>query len=136
MSSSALKDADGLRAQLDRKYTFLRQVGFQRREERRARDRAAVAAQYEGRRAWYHTVRRGEAIASIARLYATTPEALRSLNALVGDRIRIGQTLLVKPITKEPVPTPPGATPEQAPQPQAAAAAPAVPVAAPARVRR
>ena len=136
MSSSALKDADGLRAQLDRKYTFLRQVGFQRREERRARDRAAVAAQYEGRRAWYHTVRRGEAIASIARLYATTPEALRSLNALVGDRIRIGQTLLVKPITKEPVPTPPGATPEQAPQPQAAASAPAVPVAAPARVRR
>ena len=39
MSSSALKDADGLKAQLDRKYMFLRQVGYQRREERRARDR-------------------------------------------------------------------------------------------------
>ncbi|MCY7380046.1 MAG: LysM peptidoglycan-binding domain-containing protein [Gemmatimonadaceae bacterium] len=135
MSSSALKDADGLRAQLDRKYTFLRQVGNRRREERRARDRAAVAAQYEGRRAWYHTVRRGEAIASIARLYATTPEALRSLNGLVGDRIRIGQTLLVKPITKDPVPTPPGATPEQAPPPRAVVA-PTVPRATPVPARR
>lgn len=135
MSSSAQKDADGLRAQLDRKYRFLRQVGFRRREERRARDRMAVAAQYEGRRAWFHTVRRGEAIASIARLYATTPEVLRSLNGLVGDRIRIGQTLLVKPVTKEPVPTPPGATPEQAPPP-APAVAPVLPAAAPVPVRR
>ena len=66
----------------------------------------------EGRRAWYHTVRRGEALASIARTFGTTPEQVRALNNIVGDRVRIGQTLLVKPFTKEPVPTPPGAVPE------------------------
>ncbi len=117
MSAAATADADALRAQLDRKYKYLRQVGWQRREERRARDRTRLAAIYEGRRAWYHTIRRGEAIASVARMFATTPEQIRALNNIVGDRIRIGQTLLVKPVTKEPVPTPPGAVPESAPTP-------------------
>ena len=117
MSSSATADANALRTQLARKYKYLRQVGWQRREERRANDRARLVAIYEGRRAWYHTIRRGEAIASVAKTFNTSPEVIRSLNGIVGDRIRIGQTLLVKPITKEPVPTPPGASPEYAPAP-------------------
>jgi hypothetical protein len=124
MSSAAASDADALRAQLDRKYRYLRQVGWQRREERRARDRARLAAIYEGRRAWYHTIRRGEAIASIARMFNTSPEVIRALNNITGDRIRIGQTLLVKPITREPFPTPPGAVPEDAPPPAPVAALP------------
>jgi hypothetical protein len=126
MSAAAGPDAAALRAQLNRKYAYLRRVGWQRREERRARDRARLVAIYEGRRAWYHTVRRGEALASIARTFATTPEQIRALNNLVGDRVRIGQMLLVKPFTREPVPTPPGAVPELAPAP-----APAAPTAAP-----
>jgi hypothetical protein len=117
MSAAATADADALRTQLERKYRYLRQVGYQRREERRARDRARLVAIYEGRRAWFHTIRRGQALASIAALYHTTPEALRSLNNIVGDRVRIGQTIMVKPLTKEPVPTPPGASPEHAPPP-------------------
>jgi hypothetical protein len=129
MSSAATADADALRTQLERKYRYLRQVGYQRREERRARDRARLVAIYEGRRAWFHTIRRGQALASIAALYHTTPEALRSLNNIVGDRVRIGQTIMVKPLTKEPVPTPPGASPEHAPPPQPVAP-PATPPAA------
>jgi hypothetical protein len=117
VSAASGPEAAALRTQLDRKYAYLRRVGWQRREERRARDRARLVAIYEGRRAWYHTIRRGEAIASIARMFATTPEQIRALNNIVGDRVRIGQTLLVKPFTKEPVPTPPGATPELAPAP-------------------
>jgi hypothetical protein len=128
-SPAASADAAALRAQLERKYKYLRQVGWQRREDRRARDRERLVAIYEGRRAWYHTIRRGEAIASVARLFNTTPEAIRALNNITGDRIRIGQSLLVKPATKEPFPTPPGATPEyppkSAPVAPAAAAAPA-----------
>ena len=127
MSSAATADANALRTQLARKYKYLRQVGWQRREERRANDRARLVAIYEGRRAWYHTIRRGEAIASVAKMFNTSPEVIRSLNGIVGDRIRIGQTLLVKPITKEPVPTPPGASPEYAPAPPA----PQVPVTTP-----
>jgi hypothetical protein len=135
MSSAASTDAAALRAQLDRKYRYLRQVGWQRREERRARDRARIMAIEAGRRAWYHTVRRGEAIASIARQFNTTPEAIRSLNNLVGDRIRVGQTLMVKPVTKEPFPTPPGAVPEYEPAAPVVPAAPVAPAvtAAPAR---
>jgi hypothetical protein len=136
VSSAAATDASALRAQLDRKHKFLRQVGWQRREARRARDRARLVAIYEGRRAWYHTVRRGQALASIATLYRTTPEVLRSLNNIQGDRIRVGQTIMVKPFTKEPVPTPPGATPEGPPPPAPAASpapAAAPPAAAPAR---
>ena len=130
LSPAATADADALKVQLERKYRYLRQVGFQRREARRARDRARLVAIFEGRRAWYHTVRRGQAIASIAKLYNTTPEAVRSLNNIVGDRIRIGQTIMVKPMTKEPVPTPPGAAPEYAPRPEAPIPVPAAPAAA------
>jgi LysM repeat protein len=53
-------------------------------------------------------VQRGEALASIARMFNTTPEALRSLNKIEGDRIRIGQVLIVKPFTKEPMKFPEG----------------------------
>lgn len=121
-SSAATADADALRAQLDRKYRYLRQVGWQRREARRAVDRARVLAIIEGRRPWYHTVRRGQAIASIAKFYDTSPESIRALNGIVGDRIRVGQTILVKAATKEPVPAPPGAAPEYAPKPEPAPA--------------
>ncbi|NUS48188.1 MAG: LysM peptidoglycan-binding domain-containing protein [Gemmatimonadaceae bacterium] len=135
LSAAAGPEAAGLRTQLDRKYAYLRRVGWQRREQRRARDRARLVAIYEGRRPWYHTVRRGEALASIAQIFATTPEQVRALNNLVGDRVRIGQTLLVKPFTKESVPTPPGASPEYAPPPSPVVPtpAPAAPSRAPAR---
>jgi hypothetical protein len=136
MSAAAGPDAAALRAQLERKYANLRRVGWQRREERRARDRARLVAVYEGRRAWYHTVRRGEAIASIARMFGTTPEQIRALNNIVGDRVRIGQTLLVKPVTREPVPTPPGAVPELAPAPAPAPAPASAPAPAPPAARR
>jgi len=124
MSSAATSDAEALRTQLERKYKHLRYVGWQRREARRARDRERIAAISEGRRAWYHTVRRGEAIASIARMFNTSSEAIRALNNITGDRIRIGQSILVKPVTKDPFPTPPGAVPEFARRP----APPVVPV--------
>jgi hypothetical protein len=120
INAAATSQADSLRMHVDRKYAAIRAVGWQRREARRARDRARALAIYEGRRAWYHTVRRGEALASIARMFHTTPEQVRALNKLTGDRIRIGETIMVKPWTKEVVPTPPGAVPEEAPRPSPA----------------
>ena len=128
--------ADSLQKELEKKYVALRAVGWQRREERRAADRAKVLARQEGMRPWYHTIRRGEALASIARMFNTTPEQIRALNGIVGDRVRIGQTIMVKPFTKEPVPTPPGAVPERAPAPAAEAPPQPVQQAPPARVRR
>jgi hypothetical protein len=100
--------ADSLTAELRRQYDSLHVIGHLRREARRARDRARAVEIYQGRRVWYHTVQRGEALASIARMFSTTPEALRSLNKIEGDRIRIGQVLIVKPFTKEPMKFPEG----------------------------
>jgi LysM repeat protein len=44
----------------------------------------------------YYTVRRGDALGSVATMWNTTPEKLQQLNKLPDNRIRIGQTLLVR----------------------------------------
>lgn len=48
----------------------------------------------------YYTVKRGDALFSIARKFETTPEQIQQWNQLVGDRVKIGQRLLVKPAKK------------------------------------
>jgi len=114
--AGASADADAVRATIAKKYATLRWIGWQRREAKRARDRARLAQVYQGRRAWYHTVKRGEALSSVASLYGATPEQIRTWNNLVGDRIKIGQKLLVKPWTRTPAPFPDGVIPEEAPE--------------------
>lgn len=121
--AGASDDGDAVRSAIGKKYAVLRSIGWQRREARRARDRARLAQQYEGRRAWYHTVKRGEALSSVAKLYGATSEQLRAWNGLVGDRIRVGQTLLVKPWTRAAMPFPPGVVPEGAPDARPVASA-------------
>ena len=68
----------------------------QRGEAERIR-RQRVAADSARRAPTWHVVVRGEALSTIATMYGTTPERLRELNSLVGDKIKIGQRLLVKP---------------------------------------
>lgn len=53
----------------------------------------AVAAWH---RAQYYTVRRGDAIGSIATQWNTSVEKLQQLNKMPDNRIRVGQTLLVR----------------------------------------
>jgi hypothetical protein len=113
--AGAIGDADSVRAAIAKKYAVLRAVGWDRREAKRARERERLAQQFEGRRAWYHTVKRGEALSSVAKLYGATPEQVREWNGITGDRIRVGQTLLVKPWTRSAAPFPPGVVPERAP---------------------
>jgi transposase-like protein len=93
----------------------LRTIGSRRREERRARERARLVQIYEGRRAWYHTVRPGDAVSSIASTYGTVPDSIRAWNRLPNDRIRIGETLLVKPWTRTAHPFPDGIVPDSVP---------------------
>ena len=45
---------------------------------------------------WYR-VRTGDALTTIAATFNTTPERLREINRLADDRIRVGDSILVKP---------------------------------------
>ena len=60
--------------------------------------RAAVAALIA--EPIYYKVKRGDALFSIARKFETTPEQIQRWNQLEGDRVKIGQRLLVKPPKK------------------------------------
>jgi hypothetical protein len=70
----------------------------QREEGRRLR-RAREVADSIARAPVYHVVQRGEALDLIARKYNTTVERLRELNHLGDNRIRAGDSILVKPQT-------------------------------------
>jgi hypothetical protein len=56
-----------------------------------------------------YVVKRGDAISSIASRFDTTPENIRKWNNIVGDRVRIGDTLIVKAQGPRPPPPPPPA---------------------------
>jgi LysM repeat protein len=55
------------------------------------------AAEAERRKAKYYTVRRGDALGSIATIWNTTPDKLQTWNKLPNNRIRVGQVLMVRP---------------------------------------
>lgn len=57
------------------------------------------AAEAERKKAKYYTVRRGDALGSIATIWNTTPDRLRAWNKLPDNRIRVGEVLMVKPAT-------------------------------------
>jgi len=80
---------------------------------RERRIRAAIAKLID--EPIYYVVKRGDAISSIASRFDTTPENIRKWNNIVGDRVRIGDRLVVKaPGPRPPPPPPPQArTPQQ-----------------------
>lgn len=69
------------------------------REDGEAIRLAGLAAVERARQPIWHVVRRGQALGSIATQYGTTPERLRELNSMSTDRIRAGDSLLIKPRT-------------------------------------
>ena len=63
-----------------------------------ARRQRALLAEVMRRPVWVR-VQRGDALASIATRFNTTPERLREINHLEKDRIRVGDSLMIKPPT-------------------------------------
>jgi LysM repeat protein len=55
------------------------------------------AAEADRRKPKFYTVRRGDAIGSIATIWNTTPDKIREWNKLPNNNIRIGQTIMVRP---------------------------------------
>ena len=55
----------------------------------------------------YYTVKRGDALFNIATRFDATPDQIRAWNNIVGDRVKIGQNLVVKPPGPRQPPPPP-----------------------------
>ena len=84
---------------LDSVLTLMRVRQKAIRETEEAERQKALAAAEAARRPLYHVVERGEALELIARRYNVTVEQLQAWNDLPSARIRIGESLLVKPRT-------------------------------------
>ncbi|MDB4875851.1 MAG: hypothetical protein JWM41_2297 [Gemmatimonadetes bacterium] len=54
-------------------------------------------AEVDRRKPKFYTVRRGDAIGSIATIWNTTPDKVRAWNKLPNNNIRVGQVLMVRP---------------------------------------
>ena len=78
-------------------------IGEQAGEASEPDRRPAQMAQQEAAKPKYYTVKRGDALSSIAARWNTTADTLRAWNNISGNKIRIGQTLLVKPQANETV---------------------------------
>lgn len=88
---------DGHEAELDSLITYVNNTHeVQRREAKAERVlRAKVAALRQ--QPLYYEIKRGDALLNIASRFGTTPEKLKEWNHFTGDRVRIKDTLLVKP---------------------------------------
>jgi hypothetical protein len=78
-------------------------IGIKQTNVRAGIDARRKLAQQEAAKAKYYTVKRGDALASVAARWNTTADRLREWNSLSGNKIRIGQMLLVKPQANETV---------------------------------
>jgi hypothetical protein len=67
------------------------------RQELAEAEKQRQAVEASRRKPKYHTVRRGDALGSIATMWNTTPDKLRGWNKLPDNKIRIGQVLMVRP---------------------------------------
>ena len=85
---------------LDSLVDYVNAVHDSQRRDAAAERRLRAAVDALIKEPLYYTVRRGDALFSIARKFDTTPDQLRQWNQLEGDRVKIGQRLLVKPAKK------------------------------------
>lgn len=98
------KALDSLVASVNRKIVADREAA--RRERKLRADVAALINE-----PIYYVVRRGDALSSIAARFDATNDQIRTWNHLVGDRVRIGDKLVVKPEGPRQKPPPPPPAP-------------------------
>ena len=86
----------GQAAALDSLVNYVNDVHDTQRRDAAAERRLRQAVAALVKEPLYYTVKRGDALFSIARKFETTPEQIQKWNQLEGDRVKIGQRLLVK----------------------------------------
>lgn len=87
----------GEEAALDSLADYVNSIHAAQRKEAAREKRLRQAVDALIKQPLYYTVKRGDAISLIAKRFDATAEQIRQWNQLEGDRVKIGQRLLVKP---------------------------------------
>jgi hypothetical protein len=90
----------GEEAELDSLAEYVNAIHAAQRREAAREKRLREAVDALIRQPLYYTVKRGDAISLIATKFEATQDQIREWNQIEGDRIKIGQRLLVKPAKK------------------------------------
>lgn len=103
VASQAWGKARLLLHSIDARQERLLALGAKEARQRETLEAQRKLAMKMAMEAKYYTVKRGDALSTIAARWNTTPDTLRSWNNLPNNKIRIGQSLLVKPQANETV---------------------------------
>jgi LysM repeat protein len=95
--SGVWPEAGAIIAGMDTRYHTAAAAAVRQRQFLAQAEAQRRAAEAERKKAKYYTVRRGDALGSIATMWNTTTDRLRDWNHLPGNNIRAGQVLLVRP---------------------------------------
>jgi hypothetical protein len=99
VTAQSWSNASELIATMETRHKRVLAEGVRQKELRARADSARRVSEARRRKPQFYTVRRGDALASIANQWNTTPDKLRSWNKLPGNTIKIGQSLMVRPAT-------------------------------------
>ena len=97
VASGGWPHAQLLRQAWDARHRKLMAIGVWGAKVRDARAHIEKELEEYAKRPVYHTVRPGDALGTIASWYETTPEAIQKANNLTGNKIKVGQQLLIQP---------------------------------------
>ncbi len=95
--SGAWGDASTIIADMDVRHKKAVVASTQQAEFRARVEQQRKEAEANRKKAKYYTVRRGDALGSIATMWNATTDQLREWNRLANNNIRAGQVLLVRP---------------------------------------
>ena len=85
-----------MRQSWDERHRTLRAIGVWAHRVRDAREQLGRELAAYRRQPVYHVVRAGDAVSSISSWYEVPPDKIRSLNGIIGNKIKVGQKLLIR----------------------------------------
>lgn len=88
--------AEAMRRDWQARHGNLHAIGVWAGKVREARLQLVRELEAYRRQPVYHVVRAGDAISSIASWYETSADKIRSLNGITGNKIKVGQKLLIR----------------------------------------
>ena len=95
--SGAWPQANSIVTEMGARYKRAVAMSAQHRQFLARAEAQRRAAEAERKKAKHYTVRRGDALGTIATMWNTTPDRLREWNRLPDNKIRVGQVLMVRP---------------------------------------